>query len=168
MNKAAAIAAEIPRLRRYARGLVGDAAAADDLVQDCLVRALANQAQWCEGASPRGWLFKILYHLHVDAHRRARRRPLHVDFDEAAKSLVSPEGGGDQALDIDDALARLPDEQRQVLLLVALEGLSYAETADVLDVPIGTVMSRISRARDRLRGIYYGDGGGKTRLKRVK
>jgi RNA polymerase sigma-70 factor (ECF subfamily) len=168
MNKAAAIAAEIPRLRRYARALIGDASAADDLVQDCLVRALANQAQWREGASPRAWLFKILYHLHVDAHRRARRRPLHVEFDETSGSLSSAEGGDDHALDIDDALAGLPDEQRQALLLVALEGLSYAETADVLEVPIGTVMSRISRARDRLRRIYYGNGGGKTRLKRVK
>lgn len=169
MNKAAAIAAVIPRLRRYARALTGDAAQADDLVQDCLVRGLARQAQWREGDSPRKWLFTILHNLYVDDARARERRPLQVDL-ETIEPELRPAAGAEHAsaFEIDQALAQLPDEQRQALLLVALEGLSYAETADVLCVPMGTVMSRISRAREGLRRLLYGEPSGKTRLKRVK
>lgn len=169
MSKAAAIAAEMPRLRRYARALMRDAVAADDLVQDCLVRALANKSSWREDASPRKWLFTILHNLHIDGARRRKRQPRQVDLDSAdADRHLSGEYDASGMLDIEDALARLSVEQRQALLLVALEGLSYAETADVLGVPIGTVMSRIARGRERLRQTLYGEPGNKTRLKRVK
>ena len=169
MNKAAAIAAVIPRLRRYARALTGNAAQADDLVQDCLVRGLAKQAQWRAGASPRKWLFTILHNLHVDKTRARKRRPRQVDL-ETIEPELRPAAGAEHssAFEIGQALAQLPDEQRQALLLVALEGLSYAEAADVLGVPTGTVMSRISRAREGLRRLLYGVSGNKTRLKRVK
>ena len=169
MNKAAAIAAEIPRLRRYARALLRDAMEADDLVQDCLVRALANKSRWREGASPRKWLFTILHNLHVDEARRQKRQPRQVDLYSAETDRHLSSGHDVSGLlDIDDAIARLPGEQSEALLLVALEGLSYAETADVLGVPIGTVMSRIARARERLRQALYGEHGNKTPLKRVK
>lgn len=169
MTKAAAIAAEIPRLRRYARALIGDAAAADDLVQECLVRALANQSQWREEASPRKWLFAILHNVHIDEARRRTRRPAQVQL-EAAETESQPADGqaGAAMFEIEDALAELPEEQRQALLLVALEGLSYAEVAEVLGVPIGTVMSRIARGRERLREALYGGSGDRTRLTRVK
>lgn len=170
MNKAAAIAAVIPRLRRYARALTGNAAQADDLVQDCLVRGLANQAQWREGASPRKWLFTILHNLYIDETRARSRRLRQVDLETIEAERQPSAAGADiySAVEIGQALAQLPGEQRQTLLLVALEGLSYAEAADVLDVPIGTVMSRISRAREELRRLIYGAPAGKTRLKRVK
>lgn len=169
MNKPAAIAAEIPRLRRYARALIGDVAEADDLVQECLTRALANQAQWRQGASPRKWLFAILHNLHIDEIRRRNRQPREVQIDHAVQAGDTRRSSDSlQAFEIGDALARLPDEQRQALLLVALEGLSYAATAEILDIPIGTVMSRIARGRERLRQSLYDDNGRSSRLKRVK
>lgn len=169
MIKAAAIAAEIPRLRRYARALIGDTAAADDLVQDCLLRALANQSGWREGASPRKWLFRILHNLHIDEMRRRRRRPSMVDIGAAGSQSSSPDWHEPQAaFEIAEALGGLPEDQRQALLLVTLEGFSYAETSQLLDVPVGTVMSRVSRGREMLRQILFAGDGGRSRLKRVK
>lgn len=167
-SRSAAIAAEIPRLRRYARALIGDAAAADDLVQDCLVRALANQADWRDGATPRRWLFRILHNLHIDEARRRQRRPSEVELEHAEGVPAEHDWHAPQAaFDIGEALSILPEEQRQALLLVTLEGFSYAETSQLLDVPVGTVMSRVSRGREKLRRILFaGDGG--TRLTRVK
>lgn len=169
MNKAAAIAAEIPRLRRYARALLGDSAEADDLVQECLARALARKEQWRQGTSPRKWLFTILHNLHIDEIRRRKRWPQQVAMEDSPVSAESADPPrAERGFEIQEALGRLSVEQRQVLLMVALEGLSYAETAEVLEVPIGTVMSRVSRARERLRREIYGDPGSGKRLKRVK
>lgn len=146
-----AIAAEIPRLRRYARALSGSDLEADDLVQETLTRALTHIEQWQTDESPRKWLFSILHNHFIDGVRRTSRRPLHLSID--AGDAVVIDVGGDAGLrhDLDQGLQGLSEDQRQVLLLIGLEGLSYAETADQLNIPIGTVMSRLARARDRLR-----------------
>ncbi|MEZ5908041.1 MAG: sigma-70 family RNA polymerase sigma factor [Hyphomicrobiaceae bacterium] len=172
MRRRDAIAAEIPRLRRYARALTGDESEAEDLVQDCLERAISRIAQWRDDESPRKWLLAILHNLHVDGVRRRARRPLHVDLDKAEHVAAAPGSDSGSGRDLEAALRSLPGEQLQVVLLVGLEGLSYAEAADVAGVPVGTVMSRLSRGRDRLRQLL-GDGGdrqgGRTSpLRRIK
>ena len=171
MSRPDAVAAEIPKLRRYARALLGDSGEADDLIQDTLERAIGRLHPWREGDSPRTWLFSILHNLHVDGLRRKSRRPPHVGLEGALADPSMPAtddtGGGD----LDRALALLSVEQRQVVLLVGLEGLSYAETAEVLDIPVGTVMSRLARGRERLRQLMdYGGGdrNGRVALRRVK
>jgi len=152
-----AIVAEIPRLRRYARALTGRADAADDLVQDTLERALEKWRFWQRERDLRPWLFSIMHNLHVDARRREAR----IDYrDDDELPPVPQRAEQDDALelrDLDRALALLPTEQREVLLLVALEELSYAEVARALALPQGTVMSRLSRARSRLRAILAGE-----------
>ena len=170
-----AVAAEIPRLRRYARALTGDDGEADDLIQDTLERGLARLQQWREGDSPRKWLFSILHNLHVDRLRRKSRQPPHVGLDSVGADHSAPAADGASSRDLDRALQLLPSEQREVVLLVGLEGLSYAETADVLAIPIGTVMSRLARGRARLRalmgyedGYEGGDRSGQASLRRVK
>jgi RNA polymerase sigma-70 factor, ECF subfamily len=144
---------EIPRLRRYARALTRDATRADDLVQSCLVRALAKSHLWQPGTDLRAWLFTILHNQHVNDVRRAVREGVTVSVEEVAPVLPAPstQGATLQLRDLDRAMARLPEEQRQVLLLVGLEGMRYEEVAAVLDVPVGTVRSRLSRGRDMLR-----------------
>lgn len=154
-----AIAAEIPRLRRYARALTGADTEADDLVQETLARALSRIEQWQSGESPRKWLFSILHNLHVDVLRRSARRPPHLSIDatDVAPAAVGNDLGTRR--DLDNGLQALSPEHRQVLLLIGLEGLSYAEAADVLGVPIGTIMSRLARARERLRLLMHCDIG---------
>jgi RNA polymerase sigma-70 factor, ECF subfamily len=144
---------EIPRLRRYARALTRDATRADDLVQSCLVRALAKSHLWQPGTDLRAWLFTILHNQHVNDVRRAVREGINVPVEDVAPLLTVPstQGASLQLRDLDRAMARLPEEQRQVLLLVGLEGMRYEEVATVLDVPVGTVRSRLSRGRDMLR-----------------
>ena len=162
------IVEQIPHLRRYARALLGDRTMAEDLVQDCLERAWSRLHLWREGSNLRTWLFTIMHNLHANAARSASRRPSTVPIDEpgsTAPTRAAQEDGLEVA-SIDAALATLPDEQRQVILLVGLEGMSYQEAAAVLDVPIGTVMSRLHRGRERLRQILTGSGG--TALRRVK
>lgn len=133
------------------------------------MRALAKQRQWREGDSPRRWLFKILQNLFIDETRRRKRRPAPVALETMEFQRPDSQLRDVTAVhDIEAAIARLPDGQRAVLLLVALEGFSYAETAQLLEIPIGTVMSRIARARERLRSDLFGDSGRETRLKRVK
>jgi RNA polymerase sigma-70 factor (ECF subfamily) len=165
-----AVAAEIPRLRRYARALAGDDGEADDLIQDTLERALARLDQWRDGDSPRKWLFSILHNLHVDGLRRKSRRPPHVGLESVGVDQSTPSADGASGRDLDRALQLLSVDQRRVVLLVGLEGLSYAETAGVLEVPVGTVMSRLARGRDRLRSLmdYDGDKSGRPSLRRVK
>ena len=157
-----AVAAEIPRLRRYARALAGDDGEADDLIQDTLERALARLDQWRDGDSPRKWLFSILHNLHVDGLRRKSRRPPHVGLDNVGVEQSAPAADGASGRDLDRALQLLSGEQRRVVLLVGLEGLSYAETAEMLEIPVGTVMSRLARGRDRLRSLMDYDGGDRT------
>jgi RNA polymerase sigma-70 factor, ECF subfamily len=146
---------EIPRLRRYARALTRDATRADDLVQSCLVRALAKSHLWQPGTDLRAWLFTILHNQHVNDVRRAVREGINVPVEDVAPVLTVPstQGASLQLRDLDRAMARLPEEQRQVLLLVGLEGMRYEEVAMVLDVPVGTVRSRLSRGRDMLRHL---------------
>jgi RNA polymerase sigma factor (sigma-70 family) len=142
----------IPALRRYARALVRNRATADDLVQDCLERAVSRWQQRRDG-DVRAWLFAILHNLAVDQFRKTTARGRHVPIDETNEDNFGEAAAQEHRLMCQDALnklARLPEEQRAVLLLVAVEDLSYADAAKVLNVPVGTVMSRLSRARERL------------------
>lgn len=153
----------LPRLRRYARALTGDANRADDLVQDTLERALAKLDLWQPGSDLRAWLFTLMHNLFVNQIRV--RRPLETVMEDALDEPVS--GGQMEALaarDIHAALAQLPEEQREVLLLVGLEQFGYAEAAQVLGVPTGTVMSRLSRARERMRQMLAGEPAIKLKL----
>ena len=167
MSSRDAIVAEIPRLRRYARALAGDAVRADDLVQDTLERALSRFALWRPG-NLRAWLFSIMHNVFVNQVKAFQ--PISFPGDEA---LPDPPVRATQAdalelRDLSRALLRLPLEQREILLLVGLEGLSYAETAKVLGLPVGTVMSRLSRGRERLRALLGGAELPETQLKIVK
>jgi RNA polymerase sigma-70 factor (ECF subfamily) len=164
----------LPRYRgfvRYARALLGDDGEAEDLIQDTLERALARLQQWREGDNPRKWLFSILHNLHIDGLRRKSRRPPHVGLESVGADQSAPAADAAGGGDIDNALRLLTVEQREVVLLVGLEGLSYAETAEVLKIPVGTVMSRLARGRERLRGLMDYEGGDRTSratLRRVK
>lgn len=156
----------IPALRRYARALLRDRDDADDLVQDVLERATANWAGRRKGGTARAWLFAILHNLAMDRLRRRMRRGVHDPIDEVSEArLASPpqqEDGFGQR-DVMALLGQLPDEQRSVLLLVGVEELSYAEAAAILDIPQGTVMSRLSRGRERLRRLMEEGADGPAR-----
>ncbi len=147
------IEAEIPRLRRYARALTRDLIAADDLVQDCLTRALGKLHLWQQGTDLRAWLFTILHNQHINHVRRTAREGAAVGLSEREPLLArAPQQGRQLELrDLDRAIAKLPSKQRSVLLLVGLEGMSYGEVAAVLHVPVGTIRSRLSRSREALR-----------------
>lgn len=150
MDERQAIVDLIPRLRRYARALVGDRSAADDLVQDTLERAWAKFHLYRIGTDLRAWMFTVMHNVHVNRVRA--QRPTDALTDELPE-MAQRAAQGDSLMvrDMDRALAKLPEEQREVLLLVALEDMSYEEAARALGIPIGTVMSRLSRARGRLR-----------------
>ena len=152
----AAILTELPRLRRYARALVGDRAAADDLVQDTLERAWSRFAQWRAGSDLRAWLFSIMHNLRVDQLRRPGLNALPMDDEELMVPTRATQSDHLEVVDLEAALARLAEEQRAVLLLVGLEDMSYEEVAAALSIPIGTVMSRLARGRERLRLILEG------------
>lgn len=156
----------IPRLRRYARALAGDRSSADDLVQDTLERAWTRFHLWQRGTDLRAWLFTVMHNVHVNRTRGLRH---HLQFDEDAPDAGSKptENAALELRDLERALAALPVEQREVLLLVALEDMSYAEMAATLGIPLGTVMSRLSRARERLRALMHGHLQA-VKLKRVK
>ncbi len=154
----AALVAHIPSLRRYARALTGDAWTADDLVQDTLERACDKWRLWSAGTDLRAWLFTLMHNLFVNQVRRAPPHRASVDVDELAERLPAADALPDRRIDLQRCLLQLPDEQRAVLLLVALEDLSYDEVARILGVPAGTVMSRLSRARSRLRQLMEGAG----------
>jgi RNA polymerase sigma-70 factor (ECF subfamily) len=149
------IEAEIPRLRRYARALTRNLSSADDLVQSCLVRAVAKQHLWQPGTDLRAWLFTILHNQHVNDVRRSVREGANVSIEDAAPVLTVRSNAVEvlQLRDLEIALGKLAPEQRQVILLVGLEGMSYEEVALVLGIPIGTVRSRLSRGRDQLRKL---------------
>lgn len=149
------IEAEIPRLLRYARALARDVAAADDLVQDCLTRALGKLHLWQEGTDLRAWLFTILHNQYVNQVRRAMREGVAVGLSETEPLLTrAPHQGRSLELrDLERAMGKLPEEQRSVILLVGLEGMRYEQVAEVLGVPLGTVRSRLSRGREALRRL---------------
>lgn len=153
-----AILDELPRLRRYARAMLGDRVAADDLVQDTLERAWSRITQWRPGSDLRAWLFGIMHNLRVDQLRRGGLATSSLDdADEASDIPVRPtQTDLLEVMDLESALRQLPDEQREILLLVALEEMSYADIAALLGIPIGTVMSRLSRGRERLRQVMDG------------
>lgn len=152
-----AILAELPRLRRYARAMLGDRTAADDLVQDTLERAWSRIAQWRAGSDLRAWLFGIMHNLRIDQLRRNGLPTASLDEEEVAEVPVRPtQSDLLEVMDLESALRQLPDEQREILLLVALEEMSYADIAASLGIPIGTVMSRLSRGRERLRVVMDG------------
>src|SRR5690242_16427184 len=146
---------EIPRLRRYARALTRDPARADDLVQSCLVRAIAKEHLWEPGTDLRAWLFTILHNQNVNEVRRSVREGVAVAVEDVAPVLTAAPRAGAclQLRDLERAIRLLPEEQRQVILLVGLEGMRYEEVAAVLDIPIGTVRSRLSRGREMLRRL---------------
>jgi RNA polymerase sigma-70 factor, ECF subfamily len=150
------IVAEIPRLRRYARALTGDAARADDLVQDTIERALSRWSLWRSGTNLRAWMFAIMHNLFVNQIKSAQR--IEYVGDDPLPDLASRATQSDalEVRDLAGALQRLSPEQREVLLLVGLEELSYEQAANALGIPIGTVMSRLSRARERLRALVAG------------
>jgi len=159
---AASIEPHIPGMRRFARALVrGDRERADDLVQDSLERALSRWHSRRAEGDLRGWLYTILYNRFLSEQQRQKRRGVHDTLTEVIESeLPQVKGGQDQALEHRDllrAFAALPEEQRSVLFLVAVEDLSYEQAARVLGVPIGTVMSRLSRGRERLRQFMNRD-----------
>ncbi len=150
--------AALPRLRRYARILTGDPHRADDLVQDALARAWEKRDLWQAGTDLRAWLFTIMHNVHVNQIASLRREAGNVSLDAegeyGAAWQVSVRGGQQDRVELQQVLqhvGRLPVEQREVLLLAAVEELRYEEIANVLVIPIGTVMSRLSRARERLK-----------------
>jgi RNA polymerase sigma-70 factor (ECF subfamily) len=150
---------EIPRLRRYARALTRNAVRADDLVQETLVRALHKEHLWQRGTDLRAWLFTIMHNQNVNEIRRAIRDDATVDLENCSAILTARTDptASRQLRELDHALAQLPEEQRQVILLVGLEGMSYEDAAAILDVPIGTIRSRLSRGRESLRKLMEMD-----------
>lgn len=158
---------QIPALRRYALGLCRDHHAADDLVQDCLERAVSRWFLRRHDGDLRAWLFTILRNLYISSRRTQTRRGTTVDIEEIVASDGYPDPEARlEARDILAALDQLPEEQKSILLLVGVEDFSYDDVARMLDVPIGTVMSRLSRARQRLRTIA--ETGRSTLIRRVK
>lgn len=155
------IEALIPRLRRYARALVRDPVAADDLVQDSLAQALAKIHLWEEGTDLRAWLFTILHNRHISLARQAarQRRVVELQKFKPGSELLPNQIARLELRDLERAMARLPEEQRSLILLVGLEGMSYEEAASVVGLPVGTVRSRVSRGRATLRmmtGLFAG------------
>lgn len=155
------LAALIPRLRRYAHALARHPVRPDDLIQDTLERAWSRRRQWTPGTDLRAWLFTILHHTFVSEMRRFAVRGYDANaIDDGTEAAFQRDGATaaqpGAMLDLERALAALPVDQRAVVLLVGLEDLSYREAADVLGIPVGTVMSRLSRGRSRLRELLDG------------
>ena len=146
----------IPRLRRYARALVGDRYLADDLVQDTLERAWNKFYLWRPGSDLRAWLFTIMHNVFVNETRRRRYQMEQLMEEVPQVAVRAPQSEQLELRDVDRALRALPVEQREVVLLVAVEQFSYEEVSGALDIPIGTVMSRLSRARERMRHLLGG------------
>jgi RNA polymerase sigma-70 factor, ECF subfamily len=151
---------QIPRLRRYARALTGNAHAAEDLVQDCLERAWNKFHLWQTGTNMRAWMFTIMHNIHVNQVRKAVSRPTVVTLNEWTddRGVKPVQEKRVEVRNVGAALERLPEEQRAVVLLVGLEELSYQEVAKILGIPMGTVMSRLSRGREKLRGLLEESG----------
>ncbi len=160
------LAAQIPRLRRYARALTRNAQAADDLVQDCLERAWRKAHHWEPGTDLRAWLFTLMHNLHVNSLRRNRPDTEPMKRTDYQDPRPQTQDAALNLRDLEQGLAQLSEQQREVLLLVCLEEMSYEQVATVVGIPVGTVMSRLHRARERLRGWMAGDH--KPALRRVK
>lgn len=159
------IAEQIPKLRRYARALLSDPVRADDLVQEALERALSRSHLWQPGTDIRAWMFTILHNVHVNNQRQRRYRDDYQELTDDRPEMATP-ATQERSLEIRDlarGLELLPNAQRQVVLLVGLEGMNYKQVAAVLDIPIGTVMSRLHRGREALRRLMN-DGGGEAAI----
>src|SRR3954464_133078 len=167
MDEAERLVDLIPRLRRYARALVSDRASADDLVQDTLERAWSKLHLYRRGTDLRAWLFTVMHNVHVNKVR-ATRATDSLDDEMPELAQRAAQGDGLVVRDLDRAIALLPAEQRAVLLLVTLEDMSYEEVARTLGIPMGTVMSRLSRAREKLRLLMLGQAAAAAKLKLVK
>ena len=165
---AALIEPHIPALRRYAFALIRDDATADDLVQDCLERAVSRWHLRRSDGDIRAWLFTILHNLFVSQRRQALRRGPHRALEDLEGETGIPSAQEHAIIhrDMLRALALLPEDQQSVLVLVGVEDLSYAEAASIMGVPVGTVMSRLSRARNRLRSLMNGERP--ATLRRIK
>lgn len=156
-----------PQLRRYARVLLrGDVVQADDLVQDCIERGLQRLGLWQRGTDLRAWLFTIMHNLYVNHVKRHANGPNFVELDETEKDHHSRAENDVAIDDIQQALNELPADQREILLFVSIEGMKYQEVANILDIPEGTVMSRLARARQQLRARLAGESV--QTLRRVK
>ena len=163
----ALIRVHIPHLRRYARALTGEAARADDLVQDTLERAWIKFHLWKPALDLRPWLFTIMHNIYVNQIRTAARQgAAGLAPDDSVRSVRANQSDMLELNDIAACLARLPLEQREVLLLVSLEDMNYAQVAQILSIPLGTVTSRLARARARLKTMLDGEAG--TTLKVIK
>jgi len=153
----AELVALLPRLRRFALGLTGAADQADDLVQAGCLKALERSDQWQQGTSLASWMYRILQTTWIDQQRTVARRNTVADTDSVERHATDDterqRDAGDTLRDVEREIAALPEEQRTVLLLVCVEGMAYREAADVLDLPVGTVMSRLARARGRLADV---------------
>lgn len=147
--------AHIPSLRRYARLLTGDASRADDLVQDTLERACVKWTLWQPGSALRSWLFTLMHNLYLNQRRDWRHDDDHASLDDVDEASHEPLIQAGEQMDMQQALARMSPALREVLLLVTVEEYTYAEAAGILDIPIGTVMSRLHRAREQLRGLVH-------------
>jgi len=171
LDRTKAIAQEIPHLRRYARALLRDSEEADDLVQDCIERALARLNQWRDRDSPRQWLFTIMHNLYVDEVRKRQRRTTGpeltvIDGDQHAtepRQLTHLE-----TRDVLAALHALPDARRAALVLVGVEGFNYRDASAVLGVPVGTLMSRLARGREQLRAMLDDDARPAKNIRSLK
>jgi RNA polymerase sigma-70 factor (ECF subfamily) len=167
--------AAIPRLRRYARVLTGDVNRADDLVQETLARAWEKRRLWAAGSDLRAWLFTIMHNVFVNQRALARREKLQVSLDDGGEGneawqipVRATQYTRVELIELMQHVGRLPTDQREVLLLAAVEELRYEEIATVLGIPIGTVMSRLSRAREKLRNAFADEPSGAASLKIVK
>ena len=166
--------AAIPRLRRYARVLTGDTTRADDLVQEALARAWEKRRLWAAGSDLRAWLFTVMHNVFVNQRAMARHEKQHVslDADEGYEAWQIPGRAMQytrvELLELMQHVGRLPVDQREVLLLAVIEELRYEEIAAVLNIPVGTVMSRLSRAREKLRAAFADGAGSVSSLKIVK
>ncbi|MGS5085587.1 RNA polymerase sigma factor [Hydrogenophaga sp. A37] len=161
----------IPRLRRYARLLTGDASRADDLVQDTLERACHKWALWrlrADGSGLRAWLLSLMHNLYLNQVRDQVHERQSVALDEGNEPSHDPFARTPERLDLEQALAALSPVLRETVLLVCVEELGYAEAAQVLGVPVGTVMSRLSRGREQLRGLTSGEPTAQTPAPRLK
>ncbi|MDX6751608.1 sigma-70 family RNA polymerase sigma factor [Geminicoccaceae bacterium 1502E] len=160
------VLAHVAALRRYALLLAGDASDADDLVQECLLRVIAHTRAWRPVRDLRAYLFTTLHNVFVDGHRRRRTRNTEVPIETVLADLVAPprQTKWMEVRDMVAALGEISPEQREVVLLVGLEGMSYLEAANVLGIPVGTVMSRLSRGREALRRLTTHGATAKLRV----
>jgi RNA polymerase sigma-70 factor (ECF subfamily) len=149
----AIITEQIPRLRRYARALMGDRTGADDLVQDTLERVWGKLHLWRRGSDMRAWMFSIMHNTFINHIRKKQLVTVSIDDDALEVPTRATHDDFLEMRDLASAIAKLPYEYREVILLIGLEQMSYDEVAQVLAIPTGTVMSRLSRGRERLRAL---------------